>query len=347
MKTLKTVLIYILLISAICSGQSLEERVKALEDWKPKVDSALGFSVPIEPIDTLLPKPIYEGIVMNSINQDCFIYSSPFIRNGIWTCYVNCGGTILQATSPNGLNSWTLKPTTGSFYGPVIYVNEIFRGSAHKWYNGQVTSYFYGSLNGIDWSATSADWTQNSGEDRCLIWENSLNLYRSYIRVRPIPRTIGYSESRDFYNWSRIVEILKPDAIDGNRIQFYQMSVIHPAAGYFGLLNTYRVGDAGQDVEQSPPYTELEHTSDLQIVFSTNGKDNWLRLNNRKVFIPRQPGVKQQFATWCVIGDYVYIYTICSKRRHTQWDDLYNTAGNYFYSERYKISLTDLYKYLQ
>lgn len=343
MKTTKIVLICILLISAICSGQSLEDRVKALENWKPKVDSALGFSNPIEPIDTILPKPVDEGIVMNSLTQDCFIYTPAFIRNGLWTTYVNRNGQIYQATSLNGLNTWTLNLTSGGPYGPIIYVNDVFRGSAHKWYNRTVNSYYYGSQDGVNWSATAADFSQTSGEDRCLLYDNGI--YRNYVRVQPVPRTIGYCQSTNFAAWSRIIEVLRPDAADGNRTQFYQMSVIKAGTGYYGLLNTYRVGDLGQDVEQIPPYTANEHIVDVQLVYSANGVDNWQRLNNRKNFITRSAGVQQLYATWSVIGEYAYIYTIESKRKHTNWENSYNVTGNLFYSKRLKIKLTELFRY--
>lgn len=346
LKIIKAGLVFIIILLCIiaANAQTVEQRVQTLEQWRIRVDSALGFTHVIEPIDTALPKPISEGIVMNSSTADCFIYSPPFIRSGLFTCYVNKGGSMFMASSPNGLNTWTLKPVNAP-YGPIIFANNVFRGSAHKWYNHTVNSYYYGSQDGVNWSATAADFSQTAGEDRCLLYDNGI--YRNYVRVQPVPRTIGYCQSTNFASWSRIIEVLRPDAADGIRTQFYQMSVIKTESGYFGLLNTYRVGDLGQDVEQIPPYTEFEHTVDLQLVYSANGKDNWIRLNNRKVFIPRSPGVKQQFGTWTVIGEAVYIYTIESKRRHTMWEDSYNKSGNLYFSSRYKISLADLLKYLQ
>jgi hypothetical protein len=108
----------------------------------------------------------------------------------------------------------------------------------------------------------------------------------------------------------------------------------------------YYTGLSGQDVEQLPPYTAKEHTTEIQLVYSANGIDNWQRLNSRKEFIPKRENIKQMFGWWSLINGIAYIYTAESKRRHTTYENS-NINGRYYFSSEYKISLTDLYKYIQ
>jgi len=337
-------IVLLLMLALNANGQTVEERLNALEKHKARVDSAFGWgNPPIVISPDSLKQPVYEGITYIDNNTDCVIYNGSFMFNGKWTNYLNKGGILYMITSDNGLNGWQLAQTSGAPYGSILLVNGAFRGSAHRWWGGLCDSYFYGSTNGISWATMSMDRTQQSGEDRNLLYDNGL--YRNYIRVRPKPRTIGYSESNNFTSWTRIVEILKPDASEVNK-QFYQMSVIKTDRGYFGLLTVYRIGDNGEDVEQFPPYSSEEHTSDLQLAYSANGKDNWIRLNGKKNFVNRRSDIKQIFGWWSVIGNTAYIYTAESKRRHTDWENAHNTAGNRYFACRYKIELSDLYKYI-
>lgn len=302
----------------------------------------------------ILPKPTPEGIVFNATDRDCYIYNAAIYKDGKYITFANKGGTILMLQSANGLNGWS-QQTTGNLpapYGSIIYTlkgwggydSDAWRGSAHKHQGGGTyQSYYFGSLNGLQWNATAYDRNQYCGEDRNLLIDDPF--VNNYIRVRDKPRTIGFCRSTDFRNWTGIIEILAPDATDGPLVQFYQMSVLKTTAGYFGLLTTYRIGNMGQDVEQLPPYTGEEHTTDLQIVWSADGKTNWKRCDERRNFISRGEGVKQIYGWWSVIGDQVYIYTAESKRRHTISENQINMAGNYFYSQRYRILVTDINKY--
>jgi hypothetical protein len=121
----------------------------------------------------------------------------------------------------------------------------------------------------------------------------------------------------------QLQKFLKPDAVDIAGLEFYEMSVIKTTRGYFGLLNTYN-----------------RNTSivELQLAYSENGKTNWRRINNRNIFITRPAGIKQMFGNWSVVDDMVYIYTIENYNDHE--------SGGVHFSSRYKISLTELYKYL-
>jgi len=318
----------------------LEARVSSLETWRPKINLHTGY-VEDPPPDGELHEPDFIAKIASNTAGDCYAFNPLIYKDGKFYTFVNDGGLIRMGVSTDGVTGWTYTPTNAP-YGSIMFVDGLWRASAHKWYNGQVTSYYYGSQNGIYWEAMSADWSQTSGEDRNLLKISAK--WMNFVRVQPKPRTIGYCESLNFTQWTRITEILRPDVGDGALKQFYHMSVIHTPQGYFGLLNVYRIGNSGQDVEQPPPYTELEHTVDLQLVWSEDGM-SWTRLNDRKIFILRKNGVKQLFGWWGVQGDKVKIITAESKRRHTTWEDMYNRTGNYFESGLYELSLTELYKY--
>lgn len=320
---------------------TIEERLASLEIWRPKINLHTGYTEDPPPPSGDLKDPVYITKLTGSATNDAFAFNPLILKDGKYYMFVNDGGQIKMGVSNNGIDNWTYYNTNAP-YGSIVYANGKWSASAHRWYNGTVTSYYYGSQNGTFWEAMAADWTQNSGEDRNVIFNNGY--WKNFIRVQPKPRTIGYSESSDWTNWTRIQEILAPDVADSALKQFYHLSPIVTPQGYFGLLNVYRIGNSGQDVEQPPPYTDLEHTVDLQLVHSVNGLD-WRRLNDRKIFIPRKTGIKQMFGWWGVYGNKVKIVTAESKRRHTLYDDLYNKTGNFFESSLYEITLEELYKY--
>lgn len=320
---------------------TIEERLASLEIWRPKINLHTGYTEDPPPPTGDLTDPVFISKIASNAANDCYTFNPLIYKDSKYYMFINDGGVIKMGVSNNGIDNWTYYITNAP-YGSIVYANGLWRASAHRWYNGTVTSYYHGSLNGTQWDAMAADWTQLAGEDRNMIFNNGF--WKNFLRVQPKPRTIGYSESSNFLNWTRIQEILVPDVADSALKQFYHLSPIVTEQGYFGILNVYRIGNSGQDVEQNPPYTELEHTVDIQLVHSVNGLD-WTRLNDRKVFIPRKTGVKQQFAWWGVYGNKVKIVTAESKRRHTLWEDLNNRVGNYFESSLYELPLTELYRY--
>jgi hypothetical protein len=131
-----------------------------------------------------------------------------------------------------------------------------------------------------------------------------------------------------------------------NKKQYYHLSVIKTPMGYFGLLNVYRVGNAGQDVEQAPPYTAQEHTIQVYLIHSATGDFTlWRKLNNAEPFLKGQSTTQQQFAWWSVIGDKARIVDAVSDRKHTTYENQ-NVNGRYYSSGCWEIALTDLYQHL-
>ena len=335
-KTLIIACIYILLMSAICSqAQTIEQRLDRIED-------SLDINWNVIVTNDSLPQPIYEGVVMSSVNADQYIFNPSIYINEYSNLYCIKNNAVYLAQSPNGLNSWAYTLTNAKA-GSIIYANGKYYDSYHRWYGGQAFSYYAISLDGINFTDIATSRTP-TGEDRNVLF-NGTEFY-SYGRLQPKPRTIMFQRSADFRIWSGPIEVLKPDAVDGPNVEFYHLSVIKTERGYFGLLNLYYTGLNGQDVEQQPPYSAKEHTTEIQLVYSANGVDNWQRLNSRKEFIAKRTDTKQMFGWWSLINGVVYIYTAESKRRHTTYENS-NINGRYYFSSEYKISLSDLYKYIQ
>lgn len=322
-------IIGIVTIAIKSNAQTIEQRLDRIED-----SLHIDWDVVITPDS--LPKPIYEGIVMSN-TADQYIFNPAIISAGYFNLYCIKNNAVYLAKSLNGLNDWSYVLTTAKA-GSIIYTNNKYYDSYHRWYSGQAFSYYSISLDGVNFTdiATSRIPT---GEDRNVLFTGSE--FYCYGRQQPVPRTITFSSSVDFRTWTNPVEIFKSSKVN---IEYYHMSVIKTAEGYFGLLNLYKKGSAGQDVEQLPPYTTDEHITAIQLTYSQNGIDNWRILNNGKEFISKQADIKQMFAWFSLINGVVYIYTAESKRRHTVYENN-NVNGRYYFSSRYKISLTDLYKY--
>jgi hypothetical protein len=315
----------ILLILLICkigysqTIQELDERLKRVED-------SLGITTEIV-IDTTLSKPVYEGIILSSVNADILPipYSPIQYNNGAYKLFVQKNNVCYILSSANGLNGWSYSLPLPIPYGTAMFTNENKINVAfHKWYSGK--SYYYFSVSPDQRNFYDVSFIRDPhGEDITYIFDG---VYKAYARmeVPPAVRTIGYMESNDFRTWSNLVEVLKPDVSDGVN-QFYSMSVVKTERGYFGLLNVFN------------PVTDLVS---VQLVFSLNGKDNWQRLNNRNDFLEKKNGVKCLYGIASVINSELQIVTISSKFSHSETD----RNGRYYFTEKYKISLTELYKYL-
>ena len=302
--------------------QELDQRLKRVED-------SLGINSVIVPIDTATTLPVYQGIILNG-SYDIFpVPYSPMFkdRDNLYKLFVLKGGQPFAVGSSNGMNNWIYSSTGNMPYGTVIKENSNrYLAAYHKWYNNQAFYYFAGSLNSYNWNDMALI-RQPHGEDITFIIDGGK--YKAYARmnVPPAIRTIGYMESTDFRNWTTLVEVLRPDALDLLN-QFYSMSVVKTASGFWGFLNVFN--------------TETDLVS-VQLIFSTNGKDNWQRLNNRQDILVKKNGVQCLYACASVIGDGVYITTISSKFNHSE----NNRNGGYYFTELYRISLTELQKYIQ
>jgi len=246
-------------MSAKCSqAQTIEQRMQRVED-------SLNIVWTVEPIDTALPQPINEGIVMQSSNSDQFIFNPAYTNREIWDLYCVKAGQVYLAQSVNGLNTWTYYLTNAKAGSIVNYADKNYL-SYHSWYSALAYSYYAISLDKINFQNV-ATLRYSTGEDRNVIWNGAKFISLGRPEVPPAKRSIMYQESLDFRTWTYPATVLSPDAQDGANVDFYHVSVIKTDNGYFGLLNLYYRGITGQDVEQLPPYTAREHTTELQLVW--------------------------------------------------------------------------------
>lgn len=311
--------ILIFIASANCQTiQELDTRLKRVED-------SLGIGQVITPIDTTVSLPIYQGIILNG-NYD--IYPSPYSpmykdTDGYYKMFIQKAGQPYAVGSVNGMNNWIYSSAGNMPRGTVLKVaSNTWAVIYHKWFNGQ--SYYYSakSTNAYQWYDTYLDRSPH-GEDVTYIKEG--NLYRIYGRVSipPAVRTIGYMEAyNNLTNFSPMVEVLKPDISDGDD-EFYSMSVISTERGYFGFLNVFN---------------PLSDEMDAQLVYSANGKNNWVRLLNRAPVLVKRPGVKQLYGIASIIGNEVYVIAITADFGHSETD----RQGRYYYTTLYKLFLDDI-----
>jgi hypothetical protein len=319
-----TLIIGILMVGMLQAqtNQELDTRLKRVED-------SLGITSVIIPIDTTMTLPIYEGIILNG-NQD--IYPLPYSpmfkdQDGYYKIFIQKGSQSFATGSLNGLNNWIYSSAGNVPRGTVIKENQNrYLCAYHELYNTKSYYRFAGSLNSYNWN-DMALLREPHGEDISFIIDGGK--YRAYARmdIPPAVRTIGYMESQDFRSWTPLVEVLKPDIMDG-RDEFYSMSVISTERGYFGFLSVF-----------DPLTDEME----VQLVYSVNGEDNWLRLLNRTPVLTKRPGMKQLYGIGSVIGNEVHIIAITADFGHSELD----RNGRFYYTTKFKLDLEKLYKYIE
>lgn len=303
---------------------------------------------PPPPPPSTLPAPTSLGNIFSSPSGDCFAYNPQIYINGTFHQYMVKDGRPTFAVSGDGVSGWSYIQTNAPL-GSICYNNNMWLGNAHRWIPGTALAetMSYASNNGVDWAAVAVDRNQTCGEDRNLLWDEDSRLWRCYIRKQPKPRTIAYMESFNGRIWSTALTKMVPDPIEESKHQqYYHNSVIKTPRGFFGLLNVYHVGNAGQDVEQTPPYTADEHTIDVYLVHSNTGDfTTWRKLNNGLPFLTRRGSEQQLFAWWSIINNRARIVDAVSDRKHTTYENT-NANGRFYHSRAWEILLTDLYLYL-
>lgn len=297
--------------------------------------------------------PVYpvrdSDINLGNPNGDVTWFSyTPVKKNGSsFEMYYTYNGIRSYATSITGTDWNFVSAVTAPSPESIIKKGSVWYLGYHKRYMDSVFFFTSTSYNGINFSAGTPMFT--TGEDMSFFQNN--DSFYCYIRPeapREDPlRKIGLMRSSDFVNWTPLKTILWIDSSDYNdvnspdfRKQYYNFSVFKNGNDWWGLANIYRVGDEGQDVEQNPPYEGDEQTIETQLLYSKDGI-NWMRTNNRQAFIPRSPGMMEIFGLPTVDNNTLWIYTIESERRHTNYD-YENVNGRWFGIWRYSISLNDL-----
>ena len=103
-------------------------------------------------------------------------------------------------------------------------------------------------------------------------------------------RTIGFSTSDDFIDWTPVEIILRPDSEDAISDEFYGMPVTSYEGKYVGFLWIYH--NSPNPVLVKSPNLENEkgsqQTLDTQLTYSGDGK-TFIRVGNRQPFLPVGP----------------------------------------------------------
>lgn len=294
--------------------------------------------------------PVRDPIInFGNPNGDVTWFSyTPVRKNGSqFEMYYTYNGVRSLAVSPTGTDWSFVSSVTAPSPESIIKKGNVWYLGFHKRYLDSVFFFTSTSYNGINFSAGTPMFT--TGEDMSFILNN--DSFYCYIRPdapREDPiRKIGLMKSYDFNNWSPIKTILWIDSAEYNNVsspdfrkQYYNISVFKIGTDWWAIANIYRIGDSGFDVEQYPPYTADEHTIEPQLLYSSDGI-NWKRTNNRQAFIPRRPGIMEIFGLPTVDNNTLWIYTIESERRHTNYE-YENVNGRWFGIWRYSLSLEDL-----
>ena len=280
-------------------------------------------------------KKYYHGILFQEKSKDVYPipYSPVQFIDGEYKIFLVYGCNKIEATSPD-LKTWKYTPLSFAPYGTVLE-NE------NKYY----AAYCVNSFDHCNYAFSIAEdkktfkevffKPEHHGLDISFFYDKGI--FRCYARMKITPciRTIGYMESKDFVNWSLMEEILVPDNEDGGNV-FYSMSVINTEKGYFGFLNTFL-----PDPDFTSGNTE---TMDVQLVWSADGITDWKRLNDRKPIIERESYTKNIHACASVIGNEVFIATISTGMYHNFF--AVDRENKFYFTELYRIPLTELYKYL-
>ncbi len=221
------------------------------------------------------------------------------------------------AASPDGIRWNLLRDPRDPPFGPRPKANATNQGDYRHGHDGP-----YGVRTAAD-AVSVIGWVERQGH------------YVAYLKSNDhIPeafRTICYTESTDFINWSRLVSVLHPDEYDIPGTEFYYLSVFPFGDLYLGLLSVYhnysRRRGAWHDAtaEVPPEYAEMDQHMDVRLAFSRDGQI-WHQAGDRQSFIPLGEGTDWDRgviygSTLLEVENEVYVYYAGTPMRHVK-DDL-------------------------
>jgi len=135
-------------------------------------------------------------------------------------------------------------------------------------------------------------------------------------------RTVGYSESDNFIDWTIPQTVIAPDLEDSFATQFYGMTVGDYADYFMGLIWVWNTDSAVDNMT-------------IQLASSRDGK-NWKRIGNRKPFLaPGEEGpweskmILAPAAPFFVVDDEIRIYYAAFNCTHygSRWDERKGAIG--------------------
>lgn len=297
---------------------------------------------------TTLVKPARDSALMlsNEDSSDVLLspWSSPIQENGKFTFYYRGWNLMLRCISDTGLpgsmlSAHVTRPNIQ--YGAVAKITGGYINSWHEWLAGHITKcHFAKSTDGIIFTEYLPSQEILSGEDRSILEVNGL-IY-CFIRTQPIPREISVMTSSDGITWSSMNKIIPFNQTDFDnpshadyRKHYYCMVVCKNGNDWWGILNTLRLGNNGEETLSNPTGDEL--TTNVELAYSPDGL-TWTRCNGSKPFITRPDGILQQYGAPTIVGNEMWIYVDECKSVHGIFDHRLRIV-------RYTISLEDLNKY--
>lgn len=212
-----------------------------------------------------------------------------------------------------------------------VHMGKVY-ATCHRWFSGLPYSYFY-----IDGQAVATH-RYPMGEDRTLYHDGSQ--WIMFIRSHPYyERKMSLQMSPDFRTWSA------PQSVSIGRLaeneRAYSMTPFKIDGEYYAIVNVYQLGDNGENESQLPPYGSAEHTITPYLYQCMGHIRDWQIVNESLFPSLVEPGLMQCFATPVVKDGFVYLTTIESKRKHTNWCNANESATKPYFSRVLKTSVTD------
>jgi len=275
-----------------------------------------------------------------------------------WGALRGCGS---QDGMPGSFYSSNAFVIPSGQYGGVTRVANSYYNTYHKWINNNTAceSKFRWQDKDLIRLGFGGELNMPSligGEDRSILAAGVNGDFNIYYRTQPKPREISVqryiSSTQRWTGAGRKILPLPEGYLDSAsqdfRCQWYSMQVFHVAyQGYFGLVNTLRIGDNGEDTEQQDP-SGAEQTMHTRLFYSNSPFETpWIPCLGNKEFLPKPAEIKQQYAVGTVVGDSVYYYSTEARRRHTQKEEATkDQTKNYFGIYLYQHKVSDLIKFI-
>jgi hypothetical protein len=143
------------------------------------------------------------------------------------------------------------------------------------------------SRDGIKWTVSPEAWHSHAyGSDTVnnIFYNPKTKRWCVVCRIWNTDRRVAMVESGDLTNWTAPREILHPDALDPDLLQFYGMpAVLYEEEYFIGMLQCYHVS-----MDEVNPWSrgrvKMRGKVDAQLTYSYDGL-NWLR-SDRSLAIP-------------------------------------------------------------
>jgi hypothetical protein len=192
----------------------------------------------------------------------------------------------------------------------------IFEGDHNK------GVWLYRSADGLHWELVKRDAIPNAQEFNSFFWDPRQGKFIGLVRMRGIwPRTVGYTESLDFLNWTPAQTILEPRHLNtrynlpGDDV--YGLCGFPYESHYIGFLHTHHT----------------DRRLEVQLMSSPDGR-NWSFVGEGEYVLPNDPrgGYGQGMMSTMSgppirMGDELWVYIGISPCAHSTNQEIQNGPG--------------------